>query len=333
MEKRIFSGIQPSGRLHLGNYLGAMKNWIPLQDKYRCIFGIVDYHAMTVTYNPKEMEKRILDAAVNYIACGLDPKKAILMIQSLVPEHTELAWIFNTLVPVPRLSRIPTYKEKIQQHPENVNMGLLDYPVLMAADILIYKSFAVPVGEDQLPHLEISREIARKFNATFGKIFPEPQSITEEKGMRILGLDGVNRMSKTLDNCIYLDDTKEDVEKKLATAVTDTARKRRTDPGNPDVCNIFNYHKLFSSTNELSEVTEGCRTAKIGCLDCKRILADNMNRELDPIRKRQKELWKKTEEVKKILIEGSEDAAKIAKETMREVRTKIGIGLRTSIRS
>lgn len=327
MEKRIFSGIQPSGRLHLGNYLGAMKNWIPLQDKYRCIFGIVDYHAMTVTYTPKEMEKRILDAAVNYIACGLDPEKTILMIQSLVPEHTELAWIFNTLVSVPRLSRIPTYKEKIQQHPENVNMGLLDYPVLMAADILIYKSFAVPVGEDQLPHLEIAREIARKFNTTFGKTFPEPQSITEEKGMRVFGLDGVNRMSKTLDNCIYLDDTKEDVGKKLATAVTDTARKKRTDPGNPDVCNIFNYHKLFSSKNELSEVAEGCRTAKIGCLDCKRIVADNMNRELDPIRKRQKELWKKTDEVKKILIDGSEEARKIAKETMREVRTKVGIGL------
>jgi len=324
MKERIFSGIQPSGRLHIGNYLGAIKNWIPLQEKYECVWGIVDYHAITVRFKPEEMHKRILECAINYIASGLNPEKSILMLQSLVPEHTELAWILGTVAPVQDLMRVPTYKEKTLQNKDNVNMGLLSYPILMAADILIYKSVKVPVGEDQVPHIELTREIARRFNKTFGKTFPEPEEIVG-KGARVLGLDGAAKMSKSLNNCIYLDESREEIWKKLAPAVTDTARKRRNDPGNPDICNIFSYHKIFSSISEIEKIREGCRTASIGCLDCKRVLLDNIVKEIAPIREKQKELWNKENYVKEVITESSKRARKIARETLREVKKKIGL--------
>ncbi len=323
MKKHFFSGIQPSGRLHIGNYFGAIRQWIELQERYEPVFGIVDFHGMTVRYDPKEMPARVLDAAASYLAAGLDPEKGIIMLQSLVQEHVELAWILNCITPMGRLSRVPTFKDKVRQHPDNVNMGLFGYPVLMAADILLYKSEIVPVGEDQVPHLELTREIARKFNSVFGETFPEPAEVLST-GAKILGTDGVNKMSKSLDNCIYLDDEDATIAKKLASAMTDPARKRRDDPGDPEVCNIFNYHRLFSTKAEQDHCAEGCRTAGIGCVECKRIVAAHIQETVAPIRERRKELLERPDDVRDLLKSGSDRARPIAQETMDEVREKIG---------
>jgi len=320
----VFSGIQPSGRLHIGNYVGAMKNMIALQDEYFCIYGIVDYHAMTVRFDPKEMEMSIFNAAVDYLAAGIDPQKSILMLQSTVSEHTELAWILNTITPISWLSRVPTFKEKSKENPDYVNMGLFDYPALMAADIILYKAHVVPVGDDQVAHLELTREIVRRFNSSFGQTFPEPKAKLGEIS-RILGLDGVNKMSKSLGNCIYLDETKEEIWKKLSTAVTDTNRKKRNDPGNPDICNIFTIHKAFSRQKDIEHCAQGCRTAEIGCLDCKKILLDNMYKELEPIQNKQKELRSKKDYIYEVLRDGKKRAKQIAQKTMDEVYKKIGI--------
>lgn len=323
-KQRIFSGTQPSGRLHIGNYVGAIRNWVGLQDDYDCVWGIVDYHAITVAYDPDEMPKRILECAINYLACGLDPSKAIIMVQSLVPEHVELGWILDSVTPVSWLLRVPTFKEKRLQNPKNVNMAMMSYPVLMAADILIYRADAVPVGEDQLPHLELTREIARRFNAIYGNVFPEPKEILG-KVPEILGLDGTRKMSKSLDNCIYLDDEPAVIEKKLSTATTDTNRKRRTDPGNPDICNIFTMHKAFSRKAELERINKECRTAEIGCLDCKAIVAKNLIEALKPVGLKQQELWANTEKVKKVLLDGSDRARAVARKTLAEVLKKMGL--------
>lgn len=323
-KKMVFSGIQPSGRLHIGNYVGAMKNMIALQDEYFCIYGIVDYHAMTVRFDPKEMEMSIFNAAVDYLAAGIDPQKSILMLQSTVSEHTELAWILNTITPISWLSRVPTFKEKSKENPDYVHMGLLDYPALMAADIILYKAHVVPVGDDQVAHLELTREIVRRFNSSFGQIFPEPKAKLGEIS-RILGLDGVNKMSKSLGNCIYLDETKEEIWKKLSTAVTDTNRKKRNDPGNPDICNIFTMHKAFSKQEDIEHCAHGCRTAGIGCLDCKKILLDNMYKELEPIQNKQKELRSKKDYIYEVLRDGKKRAKQIAQKTMDDVYEKIGI--------
>ncbi|MCX7994779.1 MAG: tryptophan--tRNA ligase [candidate division WOR-3 bacterium] len=320
----LFSGIQPSGRLHIGNYVGAMRNMIALQDDYQCIYGIVDYHAMTVPFKPEEMETRIFNCAVDYLAAGIDPNKSILMLQSTVSEHTELAWILNTITPISWLMRVPTFKEKRQQNPDYVNMGLLDYPVLMAADIILYKSVIVPVGEDQLPHLELTREIVRKFNAYFGETFPEPKEYLG-KVTKILGLDGVNKMSKSLDNCIYLDEDEETIWKKLSTAVTDTNRKRRTDPGNPELCNIYTMHLAFSKEEDIDYCARECRSAGFGCLDCKKILLQNLYATLKPIQERQKELRNKPDYIYEVLRSGTIRAKRIARSTMEEVYEKLGI--------
>lgn len=324
MRKHFFSGVQPSGRLHIGNYLGAIKQWIALQDQYEPVFGIVDYHAMTAKYEPSELIGRVLDAAASYLAAGLDPEKSILMVQSDVPEHTELAWILNCITPMGRLSRIPTFKEKVRQSPDNVNMGLFDYPVLMAADILLYKSNIVPVGEDQVPHLEFTREVARRFNTVFGETFPEPVEVLSA-GARIVGLDGANKMSKSLDNCLYLDDSEAEVSQKLSSAVTDPARKRRSDPGNPDVCNIMSLHKVFSSPGETAQCAEGCRTAGIGCVDCKKILIAHVHEMIGPIRTRKAELLASPDHLKTVLRDGAGRARPIARATMEEVRVKVGV--------
>lgn len=323
-KKIVFSGIQPSGRLHVGNYVGAMTNMIALQHDYFCIYGIVDYHAMTVRFDPKEMEAGIFNCAVDYIAAGIDPGESILMLQSTISEHTELAWILNTITPIPWLSRVPTFKEKSKENPDYVNMGLFDYPVLMAADIILYKAEVVPVGDDQIPHLELTREIVRRFNAYFGETFPEPKAMLGPI-TRILGLDGVNKMSKSLDNCLYLDETKEEIWKKLSTAVTDTNRKRRADPGNPDVCNIFTMHKAFSKQEDIDYCARECRSAGIGCLDCKKILLENMYDALEPIQKRQRELRSKREYVYDVLKDGKKRAKAIAEKTLDDVYERIGI--------
>lgn len=324
MRKHFFSGIQPSGRLHIGNYLGAIKQWIGLQDDYEPIFGIVDYHAMTVRYEPSEMASRVIDAAASYLAAGLDPEKSVVMIQSEVKEHTELAWILNCVTPMGRLSRIPTFKEKVRQNPGNINMGLFGYPILMAADILLYKSSIVPVGGDQVPHLEFTREVARRFNVAFGETFPEPAEVLSS-GARVLGLDGENKMSKSLGNHIGILETRDEIWAKIAPAKTDPARVRRSDPGNPDVCNIFSYHRLVSSPEDQAEMAQGCRTASIGCLDCKRRLVDNLMVVLDPIRERYYELDAARERVRGILDANADRCRRVVRSTMLEVKEKMGL--------
>jgi tryptophanyl-tRNA synthetase len=322
--KRIFSGIKPTGDLHLGNYLGAIKNWITLQDNYECIFSIVDLHAMTVHYEPEILKDNVFKIACNYLACGLDPNKAILMIQSQCKFHAELTWILNCLTPVSWLERVPTFKEKALQYAENINMGLMDYPALMSADIILYKAEFVPVGEDQLPHLELAREILRRFNSRFGDVFPEPKDIIG-KGARVKGLDGSAKMGKSLDNCIYLYEDPDSIWKKLSKAVTDPARIKKTDPGNPEICNIYSFHKLFSDQNTVDEVALGCSSASIGCIDCKKRLAKNMADELEPIRNNYNDLMNKPDFVYDILRDGNKKANLIAKNTMTEVYEKIGI--------
>lgn len=323
--KKIYSAIRPTGKLHIGNYLGAIKNWVELQKNYDCVFGIADYHAITTPYDAKKFSPQLQDTILDLLACGLDPKKSILMIQSLVPEHLELEWILSTLTPLSYLERIPTFKEKIDLHPEYKNLGLFSYPVLMASDILIYKSDFVPVGEDQLPHIELTRYLAKKFNQNFGKIFPLPQALLTETP-RIMSLsDPTKKMSKTGADGISLTDTPEIIWGKLSVAVTDPARKRKTDKGNPKKCNLFELHKFFSSEKEREKIKKACQNAKWGCLDCKKILAYNINRELEPIRLRRKELEKNIEKVKNIFIEGAERAKLIAQKTLKEVKEKIGL--------
>ncbi|MCX7778739.1 MAG: tryptophan--tRNA ligase [Patescibacteria group bacterium] len=322
---RVFSGMRPSGELHLGNYLGALKNWLALQNQYECLFCIVDYHAITTPFEPKKMKKKIFDLAVSYLAAGLDPKKSIIFIQSEVPEVTELAWIFNSITPIGELKRMTQFKEKSKQHPESVNIGLLDYPVLMAADILLYKAELVPVGEDQVQHVELTRTIARKFNKIFGPTFPEPKVVLT-KAPRVMSLkDPTKKMSKTGDEGIALVDPPEIIWKKLSIAVTDPARKRRTDPGEPKKCNLYSLHELFTEEKIKREMAKKCRTAQVGCLECKKILAENIAKELAPFRKKYLELSKNQGLINKILADGAQRAKKIASETLNEVKKKIGL--------
>ncbi len=322
--KRLFSGIQPSGDLHIGNYLGAIRNWVRMLTDYDSIFCIVDYHAITIEYEVETMQERILNAAAECMACGLDPEKCTIFVQSDVAEHTELAWIFNTVTAMGDLRRMTQFKEKSEQHKQNVNVGLFDYPVLQAADILLYKAEAVPVGEDQIQHIEFSRRVARAFNLRYGETFPEPFYITPRIG-RIMGLDGKSKMSKSLKNHISLSDSQEVITKKLATAVTDVNRKRRRDPGNPELCNIFTLHRLLSKESEVEYVDTECRKAGIGCIECKMILAENMNVELEPIREKGKELKANPHRVRGVMEAGRERCNPIAAETIREVKTKMGL--------
>lgn len=321
---RIFSGIQPSGEIHIGNYVGAIRNWVKLIDRYDCIYCVVDYHAITIEYDVTLMQKRILETATILVACGLTPDKCIVSVQSHIPEHTELAWIFNCVTPVGELERMTQFKEKGRRHRHNVNVGLLDYPVLQAADILIYKAGYVPVGEDQVQHVEFSREVARKFNARFGKTFPEPQVILSE-APRIMGTDGSAKMSKSLNNAIGLLDPPEMIWEKLRTAATCEHRQRRTDPGHPEHCNIFTMHQAFSKPDQISFVDQHCRTAGIGCIECKEILFKNMKEELEPIQARVREMNEKSGYIIDVLKSGAARCKAIAGEVMDEVRTKIGI--------
>ncbi len=337
---RIFSGIQPSGSLHIGNYLGAVKNWVELQHKYESFFCIVDYHAITVPYEPADLRARTADMALSLLASGLDPAKCTLFVQSMVPEHTELAWIFNTLTPLGELERQTQFKEKASRE-ESVPAGLLNYPVLQAADILLYRADLVPVGEDQVQHLELSREIARKWNARFDTpavpkkassarqadapgFFPEPKALlTPTK--RIMGLDGQAKMSKSLGNTVDLLESPESVWEKLRPAVTDPKRVRRSDPGTPEVCNIYHLHKAFSPPATVEHVAVQCRTAGWGCLDCKKVLHESMEKELAPIRARAKELAADPRQISATLTAGAEHARAIASQTMGEVKKKMGL--------
>jgi tryptophanyl-tRNA synthetase len=321
---RIFSGIQPSGELHIGNYLGAVKNWAELQRSYESFFCIVDYHAITIPYEPEDLRARTREMMVSLLAAGLDPSRSTIFVQSMVPEHTELAWIFNSVTPLGELERQTQYKDKASRM-ESVPAGILNYPILQAADILLYRADLVPVGEDQVQHLELSREIARRWNARFGaEFFPEPQAkLTPAR--RIMGLDGNAKMSKSMGNTVGLLEPPDSVWEKLRPAVTDPARVRRTDPGTPEVCNIYHLHRAFSPPDVVANVETQCRTAGWGCIECKKVLFEHVNKELAPIRARSVEIRARPEIVDQVIGDGAATARRVASETMREVKERMGL--------
>jgi len=325
---RIFSGIQPTGELHIGNYLGAVKNWVALQRQYESFFCIVDYHAITVPYDAADLRQRTNDMAVSLLAAGLDPSACTIFVQSMVPEHTELAWIFNTVTPLGELERQTQFKEKSGRQ-ESILAGILNYPVLQAADILLYKADLVPVGEDQVQHLELSREIARRWNAKFvpdaAPFFPEPQPLLTPT-RRIMGLDGQAKMSKSLGNTVGMLEDPKDIWEKLRPAVTDPKRVRRTDPGTPEVCNIYHLHKAFSPAATVEHVAIQCSTAGWGCIDCKKVLFESMEGELRPIRERAAEIQSRSKELSEILGDGAARARSIAGEVIRETKELMGLG-------
>ena len=323
---RIFSGIQPSGELHIGNWLGAVQNWVNLQRNYDCIYCVVDLHAITGKYDQATLAQRTREMAIGLLASGIDPDRVVLFVQSHVAEHSELQWLLTTITPIGELERMTQFKDKAQRF-ESVPAGVLCYPILMAADILLYRADLVPVGDDQTQHLELSREIARKWNAAFAPdedYFPEPKPLLTE-AKRIMGLDGQAKMSKSLGNTIGLLDSPEEIWAKLRPAKTDPARVTRKDPGNPDVCNIYSLHKYFSPPETVAMVAENCRGAKWGCLDCKRVLADNMIRTLAPIRARALELQEAPTTIDEILADGAASARRIAGETLDEVKHRMGL--------
>ena len=323
--KVLFTGIQPTGLLHIGNYYGAIRNWVELQYKYESYISVVDLHAITIEYDPKEMKNNSFELALGLFACGIDLEKTHLFIQSEVPGHAELTWVFNTITPLGELERMTQFKDKAKQHRKNVNIGLLDYPVLQAADILIYKGEIVPVGEDQVQHVEFTREVARRFNARYGETFPECQAELTATP-RVMGIDGDAKMSKSKGNFIGILESREEIWKKLAPAPTDPARVKRSDPGTPEKCNIYSYHQLASPDPDLSEyVAQGCRTAGIGCLDCKRKLLENLMTVLDPIQERYSALAANKDKVRDVLDRNAEICRKASGRTILEVKEKMGL--------
>ncbi len=321
---RVFSGIQPTGGIHLGRYLGAVENWVRMQEAYDAIYCIVDLHALTIDYDPRAYQAKINGLALDLLATGIDPERCILFVQSRVHEHAELQWLLSTVTPLGALERMTQYKDKAQQHEDNINLGLLAYPVLQAADIMLYKTEAVPVGEDQAQHVELTREITGKFNRRFGEIFPEPQTILT-KARRLPGLDGLGKMSASKGNVIDLTDSPDEVWAKVRPAVTDPARKRRTDPGDPNKCPIGLMHYAISTPEQQAYITWGCTTAGIGCIDCKKILTENVNTLLAPIRERRAALEAEPRRVQAVLNDGAKRASQIARETLDEVKDAMGL--------
>jgi tryptophanyl-tRNA synthetase len=319
---RIFSGIQPTGVPHIGNDLGAIRNYVKLQWEYEAIYCIVDYHALTSLHDPDLLRRQTREMAAGLLALGLDPERCTLFVQSHRPEHTELAWLLMTVTPVSWLERTPTYKEKRQFQPDDVNHGLLTYPVLQAADIVIYKASLVPVGKDQVAHLELSREIVRAFNRTYGDTFPEPEAVLTESPI-ILGTDGVRKMSKSLGNTIDIFAPEDVIRKQIMSMVTDTKRILRTDPGRPEVCNVCQLHRSFG--DDYDEIWEGERTARTGCVDTKNLLAERILRHYADARERYRELMADPDRVDRILTDGAERVRPIATATMDEVRQKMGL--------
>jgi tryptophanyl-tRNA synthetase len=320
---QVFSGIQPSGIIHIGNYIGAIKNWVKIQHQYPSIFCIVDLHAMTIKYEINELSKTVYNAVITNLACGLDPNACKIFIQSSVKDHTELTWILTTITPFGDLTRMTQFKDKSAQHQDNINAGLFSYPILMAADILLYKANIVPVGEDQIQHLELTREIARRFNSAFGPVFPEPKELLTETP-KILGLDGKAKMSKSLNNYIALEETKETLWEKLRGAKTDENRVKRNDPGDPKKCNIFTLHKNFSAQNEIQQIAADCCSATIGCVDCKKILNLNLLVFLSPIQEKIAYYREHMDDVKDILAEGTRHCTALAANTMSDVFNATG---------
>ena len=325
-KKRILSGMRPTGPLHLGNLHGALNNWVGMQDEYDCFFFIADWHALTSDYeDPNAITGYVDEMMIDWLSAGLDPEKSTLFVQSLVPEHAELFLFLSMITPVPWLERNPTYKDQIVQI-ENKDLstfGFLGYPVLQAADIIMYKANGVPVGIDQVPHVEITREIARRFNFLYGEVFPEPEAILTQTS-KILGLDR-RKMSKSYNNAIYLSDTPEEIAKKVSQMITDPQRMRRSDPGNPDVCNVFEFHKIYSDRKTCEAIDPQCRNAEIGCVACKNIMAKNLIQAMAPLHERRAHFKATPERVKEIIAFGSEKARAVAKETMAQVRAAIRI--------
>ena len=319
--KRVFSGFRPTGKQHIGNYLGVIRNCVSLQDEYHCIYCVVDIHALTTLESTETLQKDIYEMVLDWLAAGIDPQKCIPFVQSHVPQVMELYTLFGMVTPLSWLLRVPTFKEKVKMQPHNVNYGLVGYPVLMAADITLYKGEVVPVGEDQLPHLELTREIVRRFNSTYGDVFPEPQAkLTSFPS--VLGLDGVQKMSKSYNNHIEIAAAPEEILKRVMTASTDPARKYRSDPGHPDICNIFSLHKFFAPSR-VEEIASNCRTAGIGCVDCKKMLAQSISSSLGPFREKRAILASKPDYIAEVLADGANRAEAIARETMKEVKDKM----------
>ena len=319
-KKRILSGMRPTGRLHLGNYVGALENWVRLQDEYECFYFIADWHALTTDYDRAgDLRGNSIQVAIDYLAAGLDPERSTLFVQSRVPEHAELHLLFSMVTPLPWLERVPSYKDLLKNIDHDINTyGFLGYPVLQTADILMYKADAVPVGEDQVAHVELTREIGRRFNHLYRPVFPEPQSLLTSTP-KLPGTDG-RKMSKSYGNTIALGDPPKEVRQSMMTMMTDPARKRRNDPGNPDVCPVFDYHKVFSDEKTLEEVDQGCRSAGIGCVECKGWLFDKHQAKFGSIYERRVHYENNQREVEDVLEAGAERARKCAVQTMSEVR-------------
>ena len=323
---RILSGMRPTGPLHIGHLTGALDNWVRLMDTYECFFAIVDWHALTTDYaDPRDVRENVLEVATDWLAAGLDPARSTLFIQSLVPEHAELHLLLSMIIPVPWLERVPSYKEQQNQLTEKdlSTYGFLGYPLLQSADIMIYKADAVPVGEDQAPHIELTREVVRRFNHFYGHVFPEPKTLLTEVP-RVPGTDG-RKMSKSYGNAVFLKDPPDVVRQKLKPMVTDPARKRRTDPGNPDICPVFDLHKAFSPKESQEWAAQGCRTAGIGCLDCKGRLTDHLLQRLEGIHARRPEFAARPDTVCDILQAGSHRAREVARATIEQVRSAMKI--------
>jgi len=325
-QQRVLSGFRPSGPLHIGHLVGALQNWVSLQEGYRCFYAICDWHALTSEYaNTENLKDYVFQMALDWLAAGLDPERSTLFVQSKVKEHAELHLLLSMIVPLGWLERVPTYKEQQQQmaNRDLTNYGFLGYPVLQTADILAYKAQWVPVGEDQISHLELCREIARRFNALYGEVFPEPQPKTT-RVPRLPGTDG-RKMSKSYGNAVYLSDPEVEVRKKILTMVTDPARVRRSDPGNPDICPVFTLHKAFSTQATQDTAALECRRAGIGCIDCKSMLLGHLNPVLSPLHERRAQLAQKPERVTEILELGAEKARQVASVTLQEVRDAVRI--------
>lgn len=324
MKQRVVSGMRPTGRLHIGHFHGVLENWIRIQNEMECFFFVADWHSLTTEYaDTAAIRDNVREMVLDWVAFGLDPKKSVVFRQSLVPHHAELNLILSMITPVSWLERNPTFKEMLDniEQRDLSTFGFLGYPVLMAADIVLYKASHVPVGQDQLPHLEISREIARRFNYLYGEVFPEPAALLTETP-KLPGLDG-RKMSKSYNNSIYLSDTAEETGKKIKTMMTDPARVRRGDPGDPDVCVAFNLHRIYVPQEKLDEIVPACRNASIGCVECKRILAEHLNARLEPFRAKRIELSEYPDFVENLLRDGSARASKISDSVMAEVRSAL----------
>lgn len=321
---RTMSGIQPTGNLHIGNYLGALVNWVELQRQYEAYFCVVDLHALTQRPEPEVLQRAVREVSIGILASGVDPERCTLFVQSHVPQHAELGWIMTCLTPLGDLNRMTQFKDKSSQQPENINAGLFTYPILQTADIALYRAERVPVGEDQDQHLELARETLRRFNFVYGETFPDPQTV-KSKAPRVLGLDGEAKMSKSRGNEIGLFETADETMQKLRSAKTDPARLRKSDPGHPEVCNIFNYHGFFTGEAQRAEIAAGCRSAQLGCVDCKKQLAGNLEAVKGPIRERAADLRGHPARLDEILAAGAAKARTAAEVTMELVRARTGL--------